>query len=56
MEEYLTSLIMIVTDLVGLSDDPVSYMKEITDSLNANMKSLMESEEFLRSREEFLSD
>jgi len=54
LDEYVTSLTIILTDIVGITDDPILVMKEITDDLNSSIGALMESEEFLKSREEFL--
>ena len=56
LDEYLTAVTVILIDLVGITDDPVLVMKEITDNLNLNIQTLMESEDFLKSRDEMLKD
>ena len=56
LEEYITALTIILTDLVGVTDDPILVMREITVGLNDSIKVLMESEEFLKSREDLPSN
>ena len=56
LDEYLTAVTVMLIDLVGITDDPVLMMKEITDNLNFNIQTLMESEDFLKSRDEMMND
>jgi hypothetical protein len=55
-DEFITTIIIMLSDLVSLADDPIKAMKEITDVMTLNIDELMRSEEFLKQREEFLKD